>query len=115
MPKVKITASPKVGTLAFEHEGDLVVLADGMDDSAGAVAALKGPRQGPDEKVVNILGEVKADKKHQHERREAIEKPRAQFDQMIEKRHLPLGAVIFRGFVCPVVHDGTSGFLSDVC
>ncbi len=39
MPKVKITASPKVGTIAFEHEGDLVVLADGAEIDASAWAA----------------------------------------------------------------------------
>lgn len=39
MPKVKITASPKVGTIAFDHEGDLVVLADGSVIDASAWAA----------------------------------------------------------------------------
>lgn len=29
MSQVKITAAPKVGTIAFDHEGDLVILADG--------------------------------------------------------------------------------------
>jgi hypothetical protein len=39
MPKFKITASPKVGTLAFENEGDLVVLADGAEIDASAWVA----------------------------------------------------------------------------
>lgn len=39
MPKVKITASPKVGTIAFDYEGDLVVLADGAEIDASAWAA----------------------------------------------------------------------------
>lgn len=39
MPKVKITASPKVGTIAFDHEGDLVLIADGAVVDASAWAA----------------------------------------------------------------------------
>lgn len=39
MSQVKITASPKVGTIAFDHEGDLVVLTDGAVLTADAWAA----------------------------------------------------------------------------